>query len=76
MRLGARRARRGQAELSEPSVGLWKEGEFSAAELARANARGSEGADRTDAPSARITLSPPAKVAELKAPIRLIRTIG
>jgi len=67
VRLGARRARRGQAELSEPSVGLWKEGEFSAAELARANARGSEGDGWTDAASAPRSRSPPAKAGELKA---------
>jgi hypothetical protein len=51
----------------EPSDGLWEEGEFSAAEIGRANARGSEGAVRTDAPSARRNHSPSAKVEELNA---------
>jgi hypothetical protein len=34
VRLGAKRSRGRQAELSEPSLGLWMEGEFSAAEIA------------------------------------------
>ena len=68
VRLGAKRSRSNQVELSEPSTGLRPR--RASSRPPRSHERlhaGSEGDGRTDAPSTRASHSPPAKAGKLKA---------